>query len=135
MASLDDVLLALGRLQEGVEQLREDFRDEKQTAHESRAVIHRRLDEQARDIASLKTDVAIAGKVEAQVRDEVKALGDKVDANHATVGPHVEDWKRMKAVGVGLVGLLAVGGLSVGAMLTWASETAITTIRHWLRIA
>ena len=135
MASLDDVLLALGRVQEGVEQLREDFRDEKQTAHESRAALHRRLDEQASDIASLKTDVKVAGLVEAQVRDEVRAIGEKVDANQAAIGPHVDDWKRMKAVGVGLVGLLAVGGLSVGAMLTWASETAITTIRHWLRIA
>ncbi|MDW9880480.1 DUF1515 domain-containing protein [Sinorhizobium meliloti] len=135
MASSDDIMMALGRLTESVEQLREDFRDEKQTAHESRAVIHRRLDEQAAEIGSLKTNVAVAGLVEAQVRDEIKALGVRVEENHKAVTPSVEEWKRIRNIGIGITGLVAIGGLSVGAVLTWASETAVTTIRHWLRIA
>lgn len=135
MASLEDVMLALGRVQEGVDRLREDFQNEKNMAHESRAVIHRRLDEQAAEIGSLKTNVAVAGMVEAQVRDEIKALGVRVDTNHAAITPSVEEWKRIRNIGIGITGLIAIGGLSVGAVLTWASETAVTTIRHWLKIA
>lgn len=117
----------LGRVLEGVEQLRDDFQDEKRNAHESRTTMHHRLDMQAAEIASLKTDVAIAGKIEAQVRNEVKSLKDAVN-------PSLEDWKRMKALGIGVAGLLALGGLSVGAMLMWAGDAAATAVRHWLRI-
>lgn len=135
VASLEDVMLALGRVQEGVDRLREDFQNEKNMAHESRAVIHRRLDEQAKDIAGLQTNVAITGQIDAQVREEIKSLSAKVDANHAAITPSVEEWKRIRNIGIGITGLIAIGGLSVGAVLTWASETAVTTIRHWLRIA
>ncbi|RJT42015.1 DUF1515 domain-containing protein [Mesorhizobium waimense] len=127
MASLEDIFLALGRVQEGVEQLRDDFKEEKRSAHESRTSIHRRLDEHATEIASLRTDVTIAGKIEAQVRNELKALNEKVD-------PSLEDWKRMKSLGIGIAGLLAVGGLSFGAFLMWAGDAAVTAVRHWLRI-
>ncbi len=47
MASNDDIMLALGKLQEGVDRLRVDFQDEKGMTHESRSVIHQRLDTQA----------------------------------------------------------------------------------------
>ncbi|MER9628389.1 DUF1515 domain-containing protein [Mesorhizobium sp. M0296] len=134
MADINDVMVALGRVQEGVNRLREDFGDEKRLAHESRAVIHHRLDEQGHEIASLRTDMAIAGKVDAQVRDEIKALAGKVEANQNEVLPSVQDWKRMKTIGVGIAGLLAIGGLSFGAMLMWAGDAAATAVRHWLRI-
>ncbi|RUX03178.1 MAG: DUF1515 domain-containing protein [Mesorhizobium sp.] len=134
MASLEDIFLALGRVQEGVEQLREDFQEEKRNAHESRTALHRRLDEQAAEISSLKTDVAIHGKIEAQVRNEVRALGDKVEANQKAVQPSVDDWKRMKTLGIGIAGLLALGGLSFGAFIMWAGDAAATAVRHWLKI-
>lgn len=127
MASLEDIFLALGELKGGVDGLRRDFQEEKSTAHESRATIHRRLDEQAEEIAKVRTDVAVDGEITAQVRNEVKALKE-------TVGPSLEEWKRMKTLGIGIAGLLALGGLSVGAMLMWASDTASTAIRHWLKI-
>ncbi|TIR78948.1 MAG: DUF1515 domain-containing protein [Mesorhizobium sp.] len=134
MASLEDIFLALGRVQEGVEQLRDDFQEEKRNAHESRMALHRRLDEQVAEISSLKTDVAIHGKIEAQVRNELKSLGEKVEANHEAVQPSVDDWKRMKNLGLGIAGMLAIGGLSFGALLMWASDTAVAAIRHWLKI-
>ncbi|TIT90383.1 MAG: DUF1515 domain-containing protein [Mesorhizobium sp.] len=127
MASLEDIFLALGELKGGVDALRRDFQEEKRTAHESRATIHRRLDEQAEEIAKVRTDVAVDGEITAQVRNEVKSL-------KAAVDPELEDWKRMKNLGLGIAGLLAIGGLSVGAMLMWASDTAVAAIRHWLKI-
>ena len=134
MTSLHDIFHALGRVQEGIEQLREDFQEEKKNARDSRSTVHRRLDEHALEISNLRTDVAIAGKIEAQVRNEVKALAKKVDANHEAVQPSLDDWKRMKNLGVGVASLLAIGGLSIGAFLMWAGDAAVTAVRHWLRI-
>lgn len=134
MASLDDIALLLGRTLESVEQLREDFNDEKNAARENRATIHRRLDEHATDIGKLRTDVGIMGQVDAQVRDEVKGLAETVEKNHKAVTPAVADWQRMKLMGLGIVGLVALGGLSVGAILAWANESAAAVIRHWLKI-
>ncbi|MDX8492926.1 DUF1515 family protein [Mesorhizobium sp. VK22B] len=127
MASLEDIFLALGELKGGVEQLRRDFQEEKRSAQESRAGVHRRLDEQAEEIAKVRTDVAVDGEITAQVRNEVKSLKEAVN-------PSLEDWKRMKALGIGIAGLLALGGLSFGAFLMWAGDAAVTAVRHWLRI-
>lgn len=63
MTSNEDILRALGRLEEGVKRIREDFQEEKHNAHESRAVIHARLDSQARQIGHLDTTVAISDAV------------------------------------------------------------------------
>lgn len=134
MASLNDVLLALGRVQEGVDRLREDFQEEKQLARDSRAAIHRRLDEHADDLSDLRKDVAISAHVDAQVRNELKALTETVESNQAQVEPSVKEWQRMKALGIGLTGLLALGGLSIGAVLIWMSETAANAVRHWLKL-
>jgi hypothetical protein len=129
VADISDVMLLLGSVQTSVERLREDFKEEKDAAHESRAVIHRRLDEHVGVISSIKTDVAISAEVDAQVRNELKALQDTVKDS---ITPAVDDWKRMKSIGVGLAGLLALGGLSLGAVLIWMGETAATVIKRWL---
>jgi len=134
LADLNDVMLALGRVQEGVDRLTADLRDEKTNAHESRATLHRRLDEQSQEISSIREDIVISAHVDAQVRGEIKKLSDLVEANHATVAPSLEEWKRMKTLGIGLAGLMAIGGMSIGAALLWMGETAANAVRQWLRI-
>lgn len=134
MASLEDIALLLGRTLEGVEQLRKDFDDEKNAARENRAALHRRLDDHQTDIFKLREDVMIMGHVDAQVRDDLKTLTDKVEENQKAAAPSLAEWRTMKRAGLGFTGLLAIGGLSVGAALTWAGETAVDVIRTWLRI-
>jgi hypothetical protein len=134
VASLTDVMLALGKLQEGVDRVRIDFQEEKRSAHESRAVIHRRLDEQGDQIGHLETTVAIRGEVDAQLRDQITALKEAVDKNHAEVGPAIEEWKRMKTLGVGISSLIALAGLTIGGMIVWTGNAAVDAVRHWLRI-
>jgi hypothetical protein len=134
MASNDDIMLALGKLQEGVDRLRVDFQDEKGMAHESRAVIHQRLDNQALQIAHMETTIAVSGQIDAQVRGEIQALKETVEKNQGIVSPALEEWKRMKTLGVGISGLIALAGLTIGSIIAWAGETALTTIRHWLKI-
>ena len=125
---------ALGRVEEGVSRIRQDFQDEKHNAQESRAVIHRRLDEQAKQIGHLDTTVAISGEVDAQLRDQIAALKETVDKNHASVAPALEEWKRMKTIGVGISGLIALAGLTIGGLIAWVGDAAVTAIRAWLKI-
>ena len=134
MASNEDILHALGRVEEGVKRIREDFQEEKQNARESRAVIHARLDSQAKRIGHLDTTVAISGGVDAQIREEIKALKETVDRNHAATQPALEEWKRLKTLGYGISGLIAVAGLTVGSIVAYMSDGAIAWVRHWLKI-
>ncbi|MDG3577107.1 DUF1515 domain-containing protein [Rhizobium sp. YJ-22] len=135
------IVRVLGRLEQGMldvkenlGQIREDFRDEKAAARESRAVIHRRLDEQAAQIAHLDETVSIHGQIDGQIRDRLIALEETVKKNQDEASPIIEDMKRMKTIGAGIAGAIAFAGLTVGGMLAWFGETAVQAVRHWLRI-
>jgi hypothetical protein len=134
MASNDDIMLALGKLQEGVTLLRIDFQDEKRMAHESRAVIHQRLDSQVQQIAHMETTIAVSGQIDAQVRGEIQGLKDTVEKNQEAVSPTIAEWRRMKTLGLGIAGLIAMAGLTIGGIVAYMSETAVSGIRHWLKI-
>ncbi|ANL48634.1 hypothetical protein AMC87_CH04013 [Rhizobium phaseoli] len=142
MTSNDDILRALGRvegrltgIEENVSLLREEMSDEKQNAHESRSVIHRRLDDQGKQISHLDTTMVISGAVDATLREEIKTLKDTVEKNHAATQPALDDWRRIKTLGVGISGLIAIAGLTAGATITWMSDGAVAWVRHWLKIA
>lgn len=122
MAEMHDVMQALGHLQACVDGLRRDFTDEAHGAAESRAAVHRRLDAQAEAIGVLRKDFEVAAVVNAQLRTDLKT-------HVASVEQSVAEWKRMKTLGSGVVGLLAIGGLSVGATLVWAGEA----VKHWMK--
>ena len=122
MPDLPAIYTALGRLTEAVETLKEQAELDRENATESRAELHRHisaLQEQSRELAN---NVKIAGLTSAQVREELKG--------HSAA---IEEWKNMKRVGLGLVGLLALGGLSLGAILAWAGEATKAWIIHLLR--
>ncbi|QIG72946.1 DUF1515 domain-containing protein [Rhizobium phage RHph_N3_2] len=133
--SNEDIMHALGRVEEGVKRIREDFQEEKENAHDSRAVIHRRLDEQMRQINLLDKVVEISSAVDATLREEIKALKETVDKNHAATQPALEEWKRIKSIGYGISGLIAIAGLTTGALIGWASDGAAALFRHWLKIS
>jgi hypothetical protein len=142
MTATDEILRALGRvegrlagIEENVARLRDDFSDEKDHAHESRAVIHSRLDEQAKQIAHLDTTVAISGGVDAQLRDQIMSLANTVDDNHKATQPALAEWAQMKRLGYGISGLIAFAGLTIGGVIAYASDGAVAALRHWLKIS
>lgn len=130
MASIDDVLLALGGLQADMKQVQKGLDEVKADGRERSANLHRRLDEQNDDIAKVREDLIISGQVTGQVRDVVKSVSDKVDAQ----APHIEDIKKLKMIGTGFAGLLTLAGISFGALIATMGEATINTIRAWLRI-
>jgi hypothetical protein len=131
---MHEIMRSLGRLEEGVERIRDDFQEEKESAHESRAVIHKRLDEHARQMAKTDETIAIAGHVDAQLRDQIKNLNETVEKNHKEVAPSLSEWRRIKILGTGFGGILLLLGISVGAIVTWASDTASSMVRQWLKL-
>lgn len=121
----NEVLVRLGELSASVQHLLRDFGDEKIAARDNRAAMHRRLDEQARELSALKTELTLSRQV---VEDLARTQAE-------TVLPAVADWRDMKATGLRLVGVLAIGGVSLGATLAWFSDQAVLLLRHWLRIS
>lgn len=87
------------------------------------------------EVSELKTAVAVDVAVSAQHRDMSDARFEAIEATLSNeIKPQTEEWKRMKTIGLGFAGLLALGGISVGATFAWASDAAVTWIRYWLRI-
>lgn len=132
MADLNDVLLAVGRLQEGMDRLREDFTHEKQSAAQSRKALYDRHEALSGEISSIRSDMEISALISAQGREEVKVLAGKIEAHKSEIQSSVDDWRRIKNLGLGVTGVLAIGGLSVGAMLSMGYDAFKTAMRHWL---
>ena len=132
MAGMSDVMLALGRLQEGVDRLREDFTEEKASAAINRKSLYEKHDDLRSDLTKLKSDVVACAQIGAKTHDDVQALGRRVDQNKADIQPSLEDWRRIKNLGLGVTGVLAVGGVTVGAMLSMGVDAFKAAVRHWL---
>lgn len=128
MADQSELLLKM------VEQLRDDFRDEREASRKSRASLHERVDGISEDIGAIRGDIRILGEVDGQVRGEIQSLKQTVETNQTEMKPTVDEWKRIRAIGIGFAGILALGGVSLGAMAMYAGETLVNAIRHWLRI-
>lgn len=124
-----------------MEQVRDDMRHMQdgmqardELSRQSRARLYERIDEVANDVGTIKGDIRILGEVDGQVRGELQALSATVAANQAEVGPSVEEFKRMKMVGLSIVGLIGIGGTAFGASLIWWGENTVNFIRWVLRI-
>lgn len=131
-----------------VEQLRDDLaedrvarRDENEAARQSRAGTHGRIDEMIDRLGRIDITVALSGQVDAQVRNEIDALKKsvdglnlKVDGNQASIAPTLDEWKRIRTLGLGVVGLIATGGISFGAAVAWGGDTVTHWVRAWLGI-
>jgi hypothetical protein len=50
------------------------------------------------------------------------------------VKPQTDDLRRWKRLGVGFLAISGIGGATVVSALAWFGDTAVTAIRHWLRI-
>jgi len=115
---------------EMLRQLRQDFADERDAAHTSRAATHKRIDDLTDRVGRMDTTMAVAGQVQAQVRGEVDGLRKAV----SDLAPTVDEWRRIRQLGLGIVGLMTAGGLTVGAILAAGGNWLVDMIRHWLRL-
>lgn len=95
----------------------------------------RKQDDLHAELADLKTAVHVDVAVSAQHRDKSEARFDAIEKTlNEDIKPQTDDFKRMKAIGIGLAGMIALGGMSVGGMVVYAGDVAVNWVRHWLRI-
>jgi len=94
-----------------------------------------KLDGAVERIGKLETAVAVDVAVSAQTRDKIDERIAAIERTLANdIRPPVEDFRRMRAIGISIVGVVALGGTAFGASLIWWGEWLSTTIRAWLRI-
>lgn len=129
MSDLTDVLMILGRVSEGVERLRQDFGEEKAAAAASRKTIYERQDEMRSDLSNLRSDFDMKAAMQSR---ELHDLAKSLEDHKTAVQPSVEEWKRIKTLGIGITGILAIGGLSIGAMLSMGLDAFKAAVRSWL---
>lgn len=108
--------------------MRSDVREDLAAERQSRKDIHERL-------GRLENTVAVDVAVSAQSRDKTDERLAGIEKTLAEdVKPPVEEFKRMKMVGMSVIGLAGLGGTALGASLLWWSEQVGGAIRHFLRI-
>jgi hypothetical protein len=121
-----------------LEQLRDDFQDEREASRQSRAKLHERMNEVAEDVGHIKGDIRILGEVDGQVRGELQALKLTVETNHSETKPTVDAWRDMLKTGRRITIIMGIAGLSFAGILTgiftWFGDTLPAIIKGWLRI-
>lgn len=113
-----------------MEQLRQDFADERDSARESRARTHERMDDLVDRLGKIDTSMAIAGQIDAQVRSELDGLKATVES----LKPTAQEWSIAKRIGLTAAGLIGVSAAGLGTWIAWAGDQAWAAIRHALRL-
>ena len=132
MSDENAVLLAIGRLQASLDHMQRDFAAEKISATQSRRALYERHDGLQEQIGSLRMDLQAAGQTTLQAREEARSAIEKVEQHRAEIKSSVEDWKKIKTLGMGITGVLAIGGLSAGALLSMGWDALKAATRSWL---
>lgn len=131
MAKLGEVTGELGEMRGEVKGVKREL----DSAAESRRGLYAKMDDQGKLLAETAFAVTSAAAVAAQAREEIKNLRTEITQQLATdIKPTVEEWKTIRKVGLGIVSLIAVGGISIGAILVWFGDAASKAVRSWLHI-
>ncbi|OLP44754.1 DUF1515 family protein [Rhizobium oryziradicis] len=93
----------LGELVAGLRALQDDMREIKDAqmraehkSNQSRAVVHRRMDEMVGHVGALERNIST------------------VQADVADMKPVTNDVKRWKLIGIGALGMIGIGGIALG---------------------
>lgn len=101
-----------------LEQLRDDFSDEREASRQSRAKLHERVDCMAEDIGAIRGDIRILGEVDSQVRGEVASLRRTVQRHHEDVQPTVDAWRQLLKNGKAMSWIFSIAGITtVGGLV------------------
>lgn len=100
---LDDISVAIGEMRAEVTGLRRDFQSAELRSVEHRSAVHRRMDGIVEDLGEVKAEVSVANERIEAVKDDV-----------AEMKPVTEEVKRWKLMGLGALGVVGIGGASLG---------------------
>jgi hypothetical protein len=93
---LGELVAGLRGLKEDIQEIRDaQMRSEDRTT-QSRAVVHRRMDEMVARVGTLEINIT------------------NVQADVADIKPVTNDVKRWKLIGIGALGMIGIGGIALG---------------------
>jgi hypothetical protein len=119
-----EVMLMLGRLDEGQERQRKDFDEEKRASSESRGRVHAKLEK-------IEEDVSIVGQVAAQARDKANTVEQVVIDD---VKPVTDEIKKARLKGIGALWAIGIMATVFGFSAATVAGDVITWARRLLRI-
>ena len=102
-SKLDDISMAIGRMEAEVAGLRRDFQSSELRSVDHRAGVHRRMDELVGDLSDVGEKLAAATA-------KIEAVSDDV----AEMKPVTDEVRRWKLMGIGALGVVGIGGASIG---------------------
>ena len=121
-----------------VEQLRDDFQEEREASRQSRSKLYERMDGVANDVGDIKGDIRMLGEADQQLRGQIQTLAATVTQNHDSTAPTVEAMRDLLKTGRRFTIVMGFAGLSFAAILTaiftWFGDTLPTMIKHWLKL-
>lgn len=100
---LDDISEAIGDLRAEVRALHRMLETSDRRAAEHRQGVHRRMDGIVEDLGEVKAEVLVANQKIETVKEDV-----------ADMKPVTDEVKRWKLMGIGALGVVGVGGASIG---------------------
>lgn len=112
-----DIAIMVGSVEAGLRLLTQFVMDDRERAADSRAAIHRRLDDQTARMTDIEKAVTKLENLEERLVS--------VEADAKVI-------RQIKTIG-GIVSFMLVSlGVSVAGVLLWASDFARTSVLHWL---
>ena len=129
---LRSISRALGRVEEGISRLRQDFTDEKAAAAISRKNLYQRQDDLTEEMARLREQDLSFRHSSDTLRDELQGLRKSLGDFKSEVQPPIEEFKRLKNLGAGIGTILAMVGIGIGTIIASGVEAAKELLRSWL---
>ena len=98
-----------------------------------------KLDAANQRVSELETSFHVERALAEQSRKDIVERLEKVESTLvADIKPETDSLKQMKKIGIGFLGVVGIGGATIGSALIYVGDQAwnavAAAIRHWLRI-
>lgn len=121
---LNEIMRALGRLEQGMERQRADFENEKESSRESRGRMYDKLEK-------IEGEITKVGAIAKDAQEKATEVAGIITND---VKPATDDFRRMRTIGFVGLSLLGFAFTALGITLATVGEGVVNTIRTWLRI-
>ncbi|MCM2434117.1 DUF1515 family protein [Agrobacterium rosae] len=114
---LGELTAGMRSLQESMKRVEEQSRRSEDKSDQSRAAVHRRMDDMVHRVSGIEQTVAVVKEDVSEMKPTVEALDETVSTMEKDVKgmkPVTDDVKRWKMMGMGALGMIGIGGIALG---------------------
>lgn len=89
------------------------------------------VDRVAKLESAVSLDAALGVQIRATFTERIVSIETAISDD---LKPQTESLKQMKLIGIGFLGLVGIGGMSIGGALVYAGDSMAAWLRHWLKL-